>query len=56
MGDAGVQPRKVEKVSNIDAKFSSFKVEIKITDVEKVIDANFWPTGIYVRMFYTPKT
>ena len=45
----------VIKVSNPDAKFSSFRVSVPIAMVKKVMDGNMWPEGISVRKFYPPK-
>ena len=47
--------RSVAKVSNPDAKFDSFKVEIKASDMSHLLDANFWPMGICVRRFFKPR-
>ena len=41
---------------NDDALFNSFKVDIKMSDMAEVLDADFWPIGIHVRRFYKPKT
>ena len=56
MTEYDVMARKVEKVSNSDAKYNSFKVEIKISDLTKVLDGAFWPMGICVRRYYESRT
>ena len=47
--------RKVTLSSNEEAKFASFKVEIKASDMRTVFDADFWPIGICARRFFKPK-
>ena len=51
-----VDPRTISEVSNEDAKFSSFKVELKVSDIDTVLKADFWPQGICVRRFYRPRS
>ena len=55
MKEAGVDPRCVTKVSKSEAKFDSFKVEVKVTDMETALEEDFWPVGICARRFYKPK-
>ena len=55
MLEQNVEVRRVEKVSNVNAKYGSFKVELKLSDLEKVLDANFWPEGVCVRRFFQPR-
>ena len=50
-----VTVRGVNKVSNDEAKYCSFKVEIKISDLNTVLESDFWPAGICVRRFYRPR-
>jgi hypothetical protein len=45
----------VECMSNEDAKFKSFKLEIPKTSVDKVFNPETWPENIYVRKFIMPK-
>lgn len=35
-----------EKVSHVDAKFSSFKISISKNDLAKVLQDSFWPQGV----------
>ena len=48
--------RGVQKVSKEEAKFVSFRVEIKVSDMKKVLDSDFWPEGIHVRRFFKPRS
>ena len=46
--------RSIERVSSKNATFNSFRVEISVSDLSKVLDPEFWPTGVCVRRFYVP--
>ncbi len=50
-----VQIRSINQVSNDEAKYCSFKVEIRVTDMSKILDPEFWPVGVCVRRFYKPR-
>jgi len=50
----GIKVRSVECVSTENATFNSFRVEISVSDLSKVLDPEFWPTGVCVRRFYVP--
>jgi hypothetical protein len=54
--DNGINSRSVIIVSNNEARFSSFKVEVKVSELEKLLDPEFWPDGICVRRFYKPRS
>ena len=53
--DKHIQPRDIEKLSNTEAKFSSFRVEVKVSELDTLLDPNFWPEGVCVRRFYRKK-
>lgn len=53
--DNNIAVRGVSKVSNTEARFDSFRVEIKVSDLNQVLNASFWPEGICVRRFFKPK-
>ncbi len=53
--DDEIETRSVKKVSNIEARFDSFKVEIIISDMVKVLLLDFWPEGVCVRRFHKPR-
>ena len=40
----------IEKMSHPEAKYSSFKISISVTDKQKVLDSSFWPNGIQRKM------
>ena len=42
----------VQKISNPDAMYSSFRIKVPVDVVNKVTDPNSWPEGISVRRFY----
>ena len=45
----------VECVSHDDARFKSFKVTILLSDFEKTMSADFWPTGVGCKRFWAPR-
>ena len=51
-----ISVRGVCKVSKSEAKFDSFRVEVKISDLHRLLDADFWPIGICVRRYFAAKT
>lgn len=55
MAEQNIQIRDVKMISNEEAKFCSFKVEIKLSDYDTVVDSAFWPEGIRVRRYYKPR-
>ncbi len=50
-----IEPRSVTMVSNSEAKFDSFKVVIKLSDMHKILSPDFWPEGVCVRRFFKPR-
>ena len=48
----GVMPRAVVKKSHDEAQFNSFRIELKLSDLSKVLQDTFWPNGVHVRRFY----
>ena len=51
MEDNNVNVQNIEKVSHNDAKFSSYKICIFVTDLDKVHGNNFWPRGVRCKMW-----
>ncbi len=47
--------REIEQRSRDESLFNSFHVRIKVSDLDKVLNANFWPTGVNVRRYWPPK-
>ena len=45
----------MDKLSKKEAKFDGFKIEIKLSDLHTVIESEFWPNDICVRMYYKPR-
>ena len=50
--DNSVTVSEIERTSHPMSKFSSYKITIPKTDLHKVFDENFWPNGIYFKMWY----
>ena len=48
--------RSAKKVSNEAAKYDSFRIELKASDISKVLSPEFWPEGVRVRRFFPPKS
>jgi len=47
--------RSLNCISNENATFSSFKVEVRVLDLTQMLNPEFWPSGVHVRPFYTAK-
>lgn len=45
--------RGLSKTSAVEAKFESFKLETTVSNLHQVLNANFWPSGICVRKYFT---
>ena len=45
----GVSVRDITKMSHDAAKFNSFRIVVSSNDADKVLHAQFWPKGIYIR-------
>ncbi len=53
--DNNIEPRNVSLISNKDATFASFKVEVALSNMNDVLSPDFWPTGVCVRRFHKPR-
>ena len=51
----GIKERSVTKLSKAESKFASFKVEVQVSDMNSLLDSDFWPEGICVRRYFRPK-
>ena len=52
MADNNVNVRSIERVSLDVAKFSSFNVELKKSDLNRALKTEFWPTSVCVRKYF----
>jgi hypothetical protein len=41
-----------ECVSNDNATYCSFNVEIKVSDLSNLLDVEVWPSGVHGRRYY----
>lgn len=55
MRSKNVIPRNITIKSHASAKYNSFKVSVAADDVHTVLDAEFWPRGVYVRRWREDK-
>ena len=53
--EQGIIVNNLSCVSNVEAKFKSFKLNVNISQVNQLFDESFWPVGIRVRKFYSPR-
>ena len=53
--DQNISIRSIEKMSNTESKFDSFRLEVSVSDMYRLFEPNFWPEGICVRKFFRPK-
>ena len=51
----GVTVKKCENLPNKSQWYSSFKISAEWNDRETILNAEFWPQGVFVRKFYTPR-
>jgi hypothetical protein len=51
MADNNVNIRSIELVSRDVARFSSFKVQLRKSDLHQALQAEFWPIGVCVRKY-----
>lgn len=54
--EKGITSRKLECVSNINAKFKSFKLSVPASEFSKLFNEDLWPCGVRVRKYITPRS
>ena len=55
LSNNGVTVRNIVKTLNNMSMFNSFKISIEVLDLRKVFNDNFWPTGIYCKLWYNSR-
>jgi hypothetical protein len=55
MNNKNINVREIELKSNDQAIYSSFHVRIQVSDLDSVLQPDFWPVGVNVRRYWTPK-
>ena len=50
--DGGVTLQELEQVSSASSPYTSFRLRVRLSDLKKIINGSFWPTGTLVRRFY----
>ncbi len=53
--DNNVNIRSIDNVSNILARYDSFKVVLKLSDMQTVLNPEFWPQGVCARRYFNPR-
>ena len=53
--ESDVTPKKCEALRSASEWSKSYKLSVKLSDREKILDASFWPEGVFVRKFYRPR-
>lgn len=53
--DEGISVHNIDCISNPNAKYKSFKVQINLADNDKMFNPDMWPEGIRVRKFIPPR-
>ncbi len=54
--DSNIVVREIEQTSKDESTFMSFKVTIKASDMNAVLQPEFWPMGVCVRRFWRPRS
>ena len=52
MTDMNIEVRNLEQTSKDDSKFMNFKLTVRSSDMNTVMQPDFWPTGVCVRKYY----
>ncbi len=55
MNKKGTEVREITLMSKDGSKFHSFKVSIKLSDLNTVMNSEYWPAGVNVRRFWQPR-
>ena len=55
LSNNGVTVINIIKTSHGMSMFNSFKISIQVLDLMKVFNDNFWPTGIYCKLWKNPR-
>ena len=50
-----VDVRDIELKSNDESIYNRFRVCFKVSDLEQVLQPDFWPTGVNVSRYYLPR-
>ena len=53
VSDKGFSIGHLECISNSEAKFKSFKLSLPISEFNRTLDENMWPSGVRVRRFFS---
>ena len=51
----GVEVVDLEEIDRTHNRFKSFRLCVRKTDLPKITDADFWPSGVVVRRFFRRK-
>jgi len=50
--EMGIEPRCIEQKSHIESRFKSFRVELALSNMAKVMDPERWDDGICIKRWY----
>ena len=56
MNNKNIDVREIELKSKEQSLYNSFYVRIKVTDLDTVLQPDFWPIGVNVRRYWQPRT
>ena len=54
--DHRIEIRKIECVSNPNAKYKSFKLSVAASEFPKLFNDEIWPDGVKIRKFISPRS
>ena len=55
MESRNVQVLNIEKMSHNEAMYSSYKINISISNIDNVFHQSFWPAGVKCQWWYPPR-
>ena len=55
MSKKGVTIREITIKSKEESLYHSFHVRIKVSDLDQVLQPDFWPVGVNVRRYWPPR-
>ena len=53
---SGIDYISVTRLSNSEATYCSYKLRVSLDQVDKIMNADIWPTGVRIRRFVVRRT
>ena len=56
MQECDIEVRALEILSNVNAKFKSYKLTVPVSKFKDLFNEDMWPEGVCVRKFIPPRS